>query len=58
MTRHRATWTAAEDGIAHLTIPGTHRTACGRVPVALLWAWPTLTHCPTCRVATRPEAPR
>jgi hypothetical protein len=50
MTRHRLSWLAAEDGIAHLH-PSARTTACGVRPVLMRWAWPTLTRCPSCLAA-------
>ena len=49
MTRIR--WTANRSGIAHAHVSG--RTLCHAQSIAERDAWPTLTHCPTCRAAAK-----
>ena len=54
MTRHRLSWLAAEDGIAHCHT-SAHTTACGARPVILRWSWPALDRCGRCVAAVARE---
>jgi len=56
MTRHRLTWLASEDGIAHLHT-SAHTTACGARAILMRWAWPETSRCPRCLAARDAAAP-